>query len=115
MLPRDADLIAELGRESIDVVMDVVGGAHFVQLLAILRRTGRYACAGAIAGSLVDLDLRLLGCTIPAPDVLSSLIGCIERREIRPVVSAVYPLREIAAAQTAFLSKKHVGKIVLVP
>jgi hypothetical protein len=30
-------------------------------------------------------------------------------------VSAIYPLREIAAAQTAFLSKGHVGKIVLVP
>jgi len=123
VVSRDADLIAELGRESMDVVIDVVGGVHFAQLLAILRRTGRYACAGAIAGPLVELDLRtlylkdlqLLGCTIPAPDILASLIGYIERREIRPLVSAIYPLRDIAAAQTAFLSKQHVGKIVLVP
>ena len=105
------------------MIIDVVGGARFGQLLAVLRRTGRYACAGAIAGPVVELDLRtlylkdlkLLGCTIPAPEIFPSLIGYIERGEIRPLVSAIYPLRDIAAAQAAFLSKKHVGKIVLVP
>jgi NADPH:quinone reductase-like Zn-dependent oxidoreductase len=123
VVPRDADLIAEFGHESIDVVIDVVGGVHFAQLLGVLRRNGRYACAGAIGGPLVELDLRtlylkdlsLVGCTIPAPEVFRSLIGYIERREIRPLVSAIYPLRDIAAAQTAFLSKQHVGKIVLIP
>ena len=123
VVPRDADLVAEFTRESIDVVIDVVGGAHFPQLLSILRRYGRYACAGAIAGPRVELDLRtlylkdlrLLGCTIPDPEIFRSLLGYIEREEIRPLVSAIYPLREIAAAQTAFLSKQHVGKIVLVP
>lgn len=123
VVPRDADLIAEFGYESIDVVIDVVGGAHFPPLLGLLRRTGRYACAGAIAGPLVELDLRtlylkdllLVGCTIPAPEVFRSLMGYLERQEIRPLVSAIYPLRDIAAAQTAFLSKHHVGKIVLIP
>ena len=123
VLPRNADLVTGLGRESIDVVLDVVGGLHFAQLLTVLRRTGRYACAGAIAGPMVELDLRtlylkdlqLLGCTTPAPEVFRSLIGYIEKQEIRPLVSAIYPLRDIAAAQTAFLSKRHVGKIVLVP
>jgi NADPH:quinone reductase-like Zn-dependent oxidoreductase len=123
VVPRHADLIGEFGHESIDVVIDVVGGAHFAQLLSILRRTGRYACAGAIAGPIVELDLRtlylkdllLVGCTIPAPEVFRSLIGYIERQEIRPLVGAIYPLRDIAAAQTAFLSKQHVGKIVLIP
>lgn len=123
VVPRDADLIAEFGRESLDVVIDVVGGVQFARLLSILRRGGRYACAGAIAGPVVELDLRtlylkdlaLLGCTIPAPDVFRSLIGYIERREIRPLVSAIHPLRDIAAAQTEFLSKKHVGKIVVIP
>ncbi|MGH8264334.1 MAG: zinc-binding dehydrogenase, partial [Steroidobacteraceae bacterium] len=57
----------------------------------------------------------LIGCTNLEPQVFTNLIGYIERGEIRPVVSATYPLREITAAQTAFLSKTHVGKIVLVP
>jgi NADPH:quinone reductase-like Zn-dependent oxidoreductase len=121
VLPRDTDLLAAVGRESIDAVVDVVGGERFAQLLEVLVRTGRYAVAGAIAGALVGLDLRtlylkdlsLLGCTIPPPEVFANLVGYIERGEIRALIAATYPLREIAAAQSAFMSKSHVGKIVL--
>jgi NADPH:quinone reductase-like Zn-dependent oxidoreductase len=121
VLPRAADLLHELGRESLDVVIDVVGGDRFAQLLEVLARTGRYAVAGAIAGPLVELDLRtlylkdlrLLGCTIAEATVFANLIGYIERGEIHPVISATYPLSEIAAAQTDFLKKSHVGKIIL--
>jgi NADPH:quinone reductase-like Zn-dependent oxidoreductase len=121
VLPRDADLLSALGRESLDVVIDVVGGAAFALLLETLVRTGRYAVAGAIGGPLVSLDLRtlylkdlcLLGCTIPAPEVFPAVIGYIERGELRPVIAATYPLREIVAAQNEFMRKSHVGKIVL--
>jgi NADPH:quinone reductase-like Zn-dependent oxidoreductase len=122
VLPREADLLAALGPGSIDVIVDVVGGERFTQLLEVLVRTGRYAVAGAIAGALVGLDLRtlylkdlsLLGCTIPPPDVFANLVGYIERGEIRPLIATTYPLQEIAAAQGAFMSKSHVGKIVLI-
>ncbi|HEY2340351.1 MAG TPA: alcohol dehydrogenase family protein [Steroidobacteraceae bacterium] len=121
VLPRDADPLSALGRESIEVVVDVVGGNQFGQRLEVLTRSGRYAIAGAIAGPLVALDLRtlylndlrLLGCTIPEPEVFASLIGYIERGEIRPVISASYPLAEIVNAQHEFMRKSHVGKIVL--
>ncbi len=123
VLARDADLVAELGRESIDVVVDVVGGSQFPALLEVLCRGGRYAVAGAIAGPLVELDLRtlylkdlrLLGCTVTAPEIFTNLVRFIERGEIRPLVSATYRLRDIAAAQAAFLKKAHSGKILLVP
>jgi NADPH:quinone reductase-like Zn-dependent oxidoreductase len=55
----------------------------------------------------------LLGCTIPAPEVFANLIGYIERGEIRPVISASYPLAEMVSAQHEFMRKSHVGKIVL--
>jgi NADPH:quinone reductase-like Zn-dependent oxidoreductase len=120
---RDSDLVALLSRDSIDVVIDVVGGAQFPSLLDILKRGGRYAVAGAIAGPVVDLDLRtlylkdlrLLGCTILEREVFGNLIGYIERGEIRPVVARTYPLAEIVAAQQEFLTKRHTGKIVLIP
>jgi NADPH:quinone reductase-like Zn-dependent oxidoreductase len=122
VLPREADLLAELGRESINVVIDVVGGPRFVQLLDALAREGRYAVAGAIAGPVVELDLRtlylkdlrLLGCTIPGEEVFPNLVRYIERGEIRPLISATFPISEIVAAQSSFLEKSHVGKIVLV-
>jgi NADPH:quinone reductase-like Zn-dependent oxidoreductase len=118
---RHANLVADCGRDSVDAVVDVVGGAHFAGLLDLLRRGGRYAVAGAIAGPVVGLDLRtlylkdlrLLGCTVLDPGVFENLIGYIERSEIRPVVARVYALEDIVAAQQQFLRKEHTGKIVL--
>jgi NADPH:quinone reductase-like Zn-dependent oxidoreductase len=79
--------------------------------------------SGAVAGPLVELDVRtlylkdltLLGATYQEPDVLSDLVGYIERGEIRPLVHATYPLHDIARAQADFLAKDHVGKLVLLP
>jgi NADPH:quinone reductase-like Zn-dependent oxidoreductase len=123
VLSRDADLIATLGVESVDVVIDVVGGPQFASLLGILRRGGRYCVAGAIGGPLVTLDLRtlylkdlrLFGCTIPDPGLFGNLVRYIEAGEIKPVLAATYPLRAIADAQREFLEKRHTGKLVLVP
>jgi NADPH:quinone reductase-like Zn-dependent oxidoreductase len=121
VLARDSDLTTVLGRRSVDVVIDVVGGPTWPQLLAVLRRGGRYATSGAIGGHWVELDLRalylndltLFGCTVLDLDVFGNLVSYIERGEIRAVVAAVFPLHEIAAAQRLFLTKQHVGKIVL--
>jgi NADPH:quinone reductase-like Zn-dependent oxidoreductase len=121
VLPRDTDVVSTVGRKSVDAVIDVVGGAAWSQLIAALRPGGRYATSGAIAGPWVELDLRVLylndltlyGCTILDPHVFGDLVGYIERGEIRPLVAATFPLRDIVAAQRLFLSKQHVGKIVL--
>ena len=121
VLARDCDLITALGHRSIDVVIDVVGGPAWPHLLAVLRRGGRYATSGAIGGHRVELDLRtlylndltLFGCTMLDVGVFANLVGYIERGEIRPVVAATFPLRDIVAAQRIFLTKQHVGKIVL--
>jgi NADPH:quinone reductase-like Zn-dependent oxidoreductase len=123
VLARDADLLATLGRESVDVVIDVVGGRLFAALLEVLKRGGRYAVAGAIGGPVVELDLRtlylkdlsLLGCTVTPPHVFDNLVRYVARGEIRPLVAATYPLAEIVTAQTVFLKKAHTGKIVLLP
>jgi NADPH:quinone reductase-like Zn-dependent oxidoreductase len=121
VLPRNTDPAAAIRGQSVDVVVDVVGGDQFPVLLQVLRRGGRYAVAGAIAGPIVELDLRtvylkdlrLIGCTIPEPGVFKDLVGYIERNEIRAVVARTYPLAAIADAQRDFLTKRHTGKIVL--
>jgi NADPH:quinone reductase-like Zn-dependent oxidoreductase len=123
VLERDTALPAALGCESVDAVVDVVGGARFGELLEVLRRGGRYAVAGAIGGPTVALDLRTLylkdltlsGCTVLEDGVFANLVGYIERGEIRPVVAGVHPLKDIVSAQQAFLQKRHTGKIVLIP
>jgi NADPH:quinone reductase-like Zn-dependent oxidoreductase len=120
-MARDDDPSAVLGRNGVDVVVDLVGGDGFPALLEVLRPGGRYATSGAIAGPLVTLDLRtlylkdlaLLGCTVLNDEVFPALVEYIAQGRLRPLVAATFPLAEIAAAQTAFLEKRHVGKLVL--
>jgi len=123
VLAREDDPVAALGQESVDVVIDNVAGAGFGQMLKVLSRGGRYASSGAIAGPIVELDMRdmylkditLIGCTAWDEAVFPNLISYIEAGEIRPLVSETFPLERIAEAQKAFSSKKHAGKIVLFP
>ena len=122
-VPRDADIVASLGEESTDLVVDNVAGAAFPGLLKILRRGGRYVSSGAIGGPLVELDMRtfylrdltLIGCTAWDEPVFPNLVSYIERGEIRPLVAKTFALGDIAEAQREFLEKRHVGKFVLVP
>lgn len=121
VIPRDADLEALFGQEHFDAAVDIVGGAQFGAILNTLKRGGRYGVSGAISGPIVDLDLRtlylkdlrLIGCTVLEPEVFANLIGYIEKGEIRPLIAATHNLADIVAAQEAFLTKHHVGKIVL--
>lgn len=123
VIDREADLVATLGAGSIDAVIDMVGGPGVSTLLALLRPGGRFATAGAIAGPLAEIDLRTLylkdltmfGCTFQEDAVFENLIRYIEAGEIRPVVARTYPLSDIVQAQKDFLSKGHVGKLVLIP
>lgn len=120
-LDRGDDLVAELGANSVDVVIDLVAGPQWSSLLDVLQPGGRYAVAGAIGGPLVELDVRTLylkdlsffGCTVLEAGVFSNLVRRIERKEIKPLLADTYPLRDIAAAQEAFGEKGYVGKIVL--
>ena len=110
-----------LGANSVDVVIDLVAGPKWADLLTVLRPKGRYAVSGAVAGPIVDLDVRTLylkdlsffGCTVLEPEVFGNLVALIEKGAIKPLVAAVFPLREINAAQEAFAEKGYTGKIVL--
>ncbi len=105
------------------MAVDNVAGPGFGAVLGVLRRGGRYASSGAIAGPVVQLDTRtvylkdltLLGCTAWDEPVFPGLVSAIEADEIRPLVASTFPLEDIVAAQREFLLKRHVGKIVLLP
>jgi NADPH:quinone reductase-like Zn-dependent oxidoreductase len=118
---RDHDYVEYLGKNSMDVVVDLVGGPHWSRLLDVMRPGGRYAVSGAIGGPKVELDLRTLylkdlsffGCTILEPNVFGNLISHIEAGRIKSLVAETYGLSQIADAQASFERKLHTGKIVL--
>lgn len=123
VIDRNSDLVTAIGSNSIDVVVDLVAGASWPGLLDVLTRGGRYATAGAIAGPMVELDVRtlylkdltLMGCTFQEDVVFENLVGYIERGEIRPLVAKSFALADIARAQQVFLDKQFAGKLVLIP
>ena len=114
---------APLPRDAFDVVIDVVGGPAFPGLIQALKPGGHYAVSGAIAGPIVQADLREIylrditihGCTHQAFEVFGRLVELINAGRIRPLVSKTYPLRDIAKAQEDFQSKALPGKLVLIP
>lgn len=119
VLDRDAPCKAQCW----DMVIDLVGGPRWGALIQALRPGGRYAVAGAIAGPMVEADLRTIylndltiyGCTYQSAEVFAQLLALINAGRVRPLVSKTYPLREIATAQEDFLAKRHAGKLVLIP
>ena len=124
ILPRAPEnLRASLGAEKITVVADVVGGPYWPKLIDILERGGRYTCSGAIAGPMVEFDLRTFylrdltftGSTVIDPQVMQNLVKYIEAGEIKPALAATYPLEELREAQAAFIAKQHTGNIVVIP
>lgn len=123
VLTRDEDIVAVLGEKSVDVVVDNVGGPGFEKMLQVLKTGGRFVSSGAIAGPLVNLDMRtfylkdltLIGCTAWDRPVFPDLVSYIEKGEIKPLLAKTFPLKDIVKAQQEFSEKKHVGKFVLIP
>ncbi|MDD9910367.1 MAG: alcohol dehydrogenase family protein [Ahrensia sp.] len=126
LLPREVDDLAaalstSIGCDTVTVAADIVGGDQFPALIDVLERGGRYTCSGAIAGPIVELDLRTMylrdltfhGCTIFEPKVFPDLVRYVEAGEIVPMLAATYPLEDLHDAQSAFVEKRHTGNIVV--
>lgn len=117
------DRKAPLSADKFDVVIDVVGGPAWAQLILALKPGGHYAVSGAIAGPIVQADLRdiylrditIHGCTHQAPEVFGRLVELMNEGRIKPLISRTYPLKDITRAQEDFQSKTLPGKLVLIP
>jgi alcohol dehydrogenase len=111
------------GGGPIDVVADLVAGPLFNDLLRVLRPEGRYTTAGAIAGPVVQLDLRTVylkhleihGSSQGTRGAFARLVRYIERGEIRPLLAGIYRLSDLRRAQSYFTARRFVGKLVVIP
>lgn len=126
---REAGAVRVIGRDeapdegSVDVWIDVVGGPNWGRGVTSLRPGGRLATSGAIAGPVVEADLRdiylkditVYGCSFQSREDFAKLVDLINQGCVRPLVSKTYPLKDIAEAQADFESKRYPGKLVLIP
>jgi NADPH:quinone reductase-like Zn-dependent oxidoreductase len=123
----EGDLVAAVeaatGGAPIDVVADLVAGPLFGDLLQILRPEGRYIAAGAMGGAIVSFDVRTMylkhlelhGSSQGTRAAFRRLVGYIETGKIKALLGGRYRLSEFHKAQSDFMAKGFVGKLVVVP
>lgn len=105
-----------------DVVVDSAGGEGFGQLIDVTASGGRIVFYGATRGD-ATLPVRkvfwrqisLLGTTMGSPADWTAMVAFVTRHELRPVVSAEFPLARAAEAFALMERGEQFGKIVVTP
>ena len=127
VIARENNILEEvldvMNGKPIDVVADLVAGPMFKDLINLIRPEGRYTTAGAIAGPVVEMDLRTIylkhltihGSSQGTRAAFKRLHGYIEDGAIKPLLWQTYPLSKITEAQADFKKKDYVGKLVMQP
>jgi NADPH:quinone reductase len=132
---REDDFVALVreatGGHGADVILDMVGGDYVARNLSLLAVEGRLVQIAFLKGSRVEVDLstvmrrRLLitGSTLRARSIeeKGAIARAVEARVwplvaagvVRPIVHAVFPLAEAAAAHAVLEESRHIGKVVL--
>jgi putative PIG3 family NAD(P)H quinone oxidoreductase len=122
---------ATFGKESVDLVLDSVGGPLFSPNIRSLRRGGRIVLIANMAGPGAEIDLRavltkrlrIIGSTLrsrPAEEKVALTRGFVRDvlpafadGSLGPVIDCAYPLRNAAEAHRRMSANENVGKIVL--
>lgn len=111
------------GGGGVDVVVNYIGGDTWVESLKVLCAGGRMVTCGATAGYATGNDVRyiwsfeltILGSNGWSMEDQAEVMRMARDGEIRPVIHAVRPLAETAAAMQDLIDRKVFGKLVLVP
>lgn len=119
---READWAAKALRDAgaFDLVIDSAGGEGFGKLIDATAAGGRVVFYGATRGD-APLPVRkvfwrqisLLGTTMGSPRDWAEMIAFVAAENIRPVVSAEFPLAQAAEAFALMERGEQFGKIVV--
>jgi NADPH2:quinone reductase len=122
----------ELSDGGVDLVVDIVGGAHAEPALRALRSGGRYLVIGFASGAIPSLPLNQVllnnravvgvdwgGWAMKNPAeyaaLESELFALAARGELRPVEPVAAPLADAGRVLSDISQRRVVGKVVLVP
>jgi NADPH:quinone reductase-like Zn-dependent oxidoreductase len=110
-------------KRGVDIVIEHVGEATWEQSVGSLARNGRLVTTGATTGPHGAIDInRLFGAQLSifgsfggTRAELRTVLEMVSQGRIRPVIHAIYPLREAAEAQRVMEDRAQFGKILLNP
>ncbi|UUZ46247.2 NADPH:quinone oxidoreductase family protein [Janibacter limosus] len=121
-----------VGKASVDIVVDPVGGDRFTDSLRTLREHGRLLVIGFTAGSIPEVKVnRLLLNNISVVGVgwgafamsrpghvgkeWAAMLPHLRSGALRPIVGATHRLEDAATAIASLEGRTVTGKVVLVP
>jgi putative PIG3 family NAD(P)H quinone oxidoreductase len=124
-------VLRERWGESVDIVLDMVGGDYVARNCKVMSPGGRHVSIAILGGNKAAIDiftimrkkLILTGATLrsrpPAEKaaitaaVRTKLWPLVEAGRIRPLIFASFPLDQAAEAHRLMESSAHIGKIIL--
>jgi 2-desacetyl-2-hydroxyethyl bacteriochlorophyllide A dehydrogenase len=109
-------------KRGVDVVFDHVGKAVWDENIRSLAKGGALVTCGATSGyqAVTDLryvfykQIRILGSTMGRKGDLLTILDCLERGTLKPVIDHVLPLSDVREAHRIVEAGEHVGKVVLI-
>jgi len=120
-----------LGAESVDVILDMVGGDYIPRNLQLLKPDGRLVFINAMQGAKAEFNalqimqkrLTITGSTLRprnadfkaalASEIHKNVWPALEKGDFRPVIYKIFALAEAAEAHRLLETSTHIGKIIL--
>lgn len=132
---READFLEvlkeTLGKQGVDVILDMVGGGYLQKNIFLAARDGRIVNIAYLQGAKAEVNfmpvmlkrLTLTGSTLrPQSDAVKAGIAAELKEKVwplyadntlKPVIASVFPMEQVVQAHQLMESSQHIGKIML--
>ncbi|HHF7344173.1 TPA: NAD(P)H-quinone oxidoreductase [Legionella feeleii] len=125
------DFEAVLGPESVDVIVDFIGGSYFPKHLRLLKPQGKLIQISCMDGHKAECDLALLmrkrleihGFVLRSQSIYEKAMlwravqqqwpTALLNKHIVPVIDSEFKFEDIEAAHARMLNSAHFGKIIV--
>ncbi|MEI3893209.1 MULTISPECIES: zinc-binding dehydrogenase [Bacillus] len=107
--------------EKVDLIIDSIGPATFLNYFDVLKPNGRIVNFGASSGDKIELPLRalfynqidIMGTSMGSREEFNEMIKFIEKYKIKPIMDKVYSLEEAVQALSRMEQGEQFGNIAL--
>lgn len=125
------EILATLGGEGPDVVVELVGGSYLAEDIACIAPRGRIVLVGLTGGANAELALgavlhkrvTIIGTVLRSRSLdekiaatrsfAAHVVPLVRARKVRPVIDRVFSLEEASEAHAHVASNRGFGKVVL--
>ncbi|MFC4387236.1 zinc-binding dehydrogenase [Gracilibacillus marinus] len=120
-LETEDDWVRELHDETVDLVIESIGGKTFNRSLEVLKKGGRIVTYGSSTDDIFSFNLRqffygqyhMIGSTMGSREEFIELLAFVKQHNIKPFIDTSFSFDELDRAFTYLEKQNQVGKIVV--